>query len=113
MKTLLLKSFYLLLIGTLIGIAPVKAQKQSPAQQTTTIRGRVTDKKDKQSVIGASVVELDNNNRTVTGVSTDIDGNFAIKVSNTTNQISVSFIGYKTFLSKTIGERRVINVQME
>ncbi|MEO6522151.1 MAG: SusC/RagA family TonB-linked outer membrane protein [Mucilaginibacter sp.] len=113
MKTLLLKSFYLLMIGTLIGLQPVKAQTQSQAQQTTTIRGRVIDKKDKQSIIGASVVELDNNNRTVTGVSTDIDGNFAIKVSKITNQISVSFIGYKTFLTKAVGERRIINVQLE
>jgi TonB-linked SusC/RagA family outer membrane protein len=109
MKTLLLKSFCLLLVGFLIGIKPAKAQ----GQQSVTIRGRVTDKKDKQSIIGASVIELDNNNRTVTGVSTDIDGNFAIKVSNTANQISVSVIGYKTYLTKSIGERRVINVQLE
>jgi TonB-linked SusC/RagA family outer membrane protein len=113
MKTLLLKSFCLLLVGACIGITPVKAQGQGQVQQTTTIRGRVIDKKDKQAIIGASVVELDNNNRTVTGVSTDIDGNFAIKVSKTTNQISVSFIGYKTFLTKAIDERKVINVSME
>ncbi|EHQ31143.1 SusC/RagA family TonB-linked outer membrane protein [Mucilaginibacter paludis] len=109
MKTLLLKSLCFLIAGILIGVMPVQAQ----VQQSITIRGRVIDKKDKQAIIGASVIELDNNNRTVTGVSTDIDGNFAIKISKPTNQISVSFIGYKTFLTKAINDRRVINVQLE
>lgn len=99
------------MIGTITAEAQV--QQTTPAPTATVIRGRVTDKKDKQSIIGASVVELDNNNRTVTGVSTDIDGNFAIKLSKTTNQIAVSFIGYKTYYSKAIGERRTLNVVLE
>ncbi|UKT65203.1 SusC/RagA family TonB-linked outer membrane protein [Pedobacter mucosus] len=83
------------------------------AQQAVTVRGKVIDKKDKLGVIGASVIEVDQNKRTVTGVSTDINGNYAIRVSKTTNQIVVSFIGYKTFQAGVIGTRTQIDVSLE
>ncbi|WP_242689173.1 SusC/RagA family TonB-linked outer membrane protein [Pedobacter sp. SYSU D00535] len=76
-----------------------------------TVRGKVTDRGDKQPIIGASVVELDKDGRTVAGVSTDIDGNFALRVSNPNNSIAVSFIGYKTF-RQAIGGRTTLNIQL-
>jgi TonB-linked SusC/RagA family outer membrane protein len=109
MKALLPKRFCLLIVAALTFCGGVKAQ----VQQGVTIRGQVIDKKDKQPVIGASVIEFDKDHRTITGVTTDINGNYAIKVSNTNNQISISYIGYKTYLSGSIADRRVINVQME
>ncbi|SEW20393.1 TonB-linked outer membrane protein, SusC/RagA family [Chitinophaga sp. YR573] len=76
-----------------------------------TVRGKVLDAGTKLPVIGASVVELDKDKRTVAGVVTDIDGNFALRISNPKNQISVSFISYKTII-QPINDRTVINFQL-
>jgi len=112
MRTFLLRGFGFFVAGTLLLLCgTLKAQNQP--QQYTTIRGQVVDKKDKQPVIGASVIEFDKDHRTITGVLTDIDGNFAIRVSNINNHLSISYIGYKTYLSGSIGALRTINVQLE
>ena len=78
---------------TAVHVNTVKAQTAPAAQATTvTIRGRVIDKKDKQSLIGATVVEIDKDKRTVSGVATDLNGNFALKLKNPKNKISFSLI---------------------
>lgn len=82
------------------------------AQTTTTVRGKVTDSKDKQIIPGASVVEIDKDRRTVNGVATDIDGNFVLRISNPNNKIMVSFIGYTTQREISINGRSVINIQL-
>lgn len=83
------------------------------AQNTPRIvRGKVTDKKDKSGVVGATVTEIDKDRRTVNGVTTDIDGNYVLRISNPQNKISVSFISYKT-VTYDIGTRTVLNVQLE
>ncbi len=81
--------------------------------QIVTVRGKVIDAKDKSGIIGASVIEVDQNKRTITGVSTDIDGNFAIRITDAKNQLVVSYIGYKTFQAGVVGDRKVINVSLE
>src|SRR5688572_11097575 len=63
------------------------------AQQVVT--GKVTDK-DGKVIQGASVSELDVDDRIVNGTSTDIEGNFVLKNVNAKNKISISVIGYKT-----------------
>jgi hypothetical protein len=50
------------------------------------VRGQVVDAGDNLSIPGATIVEQDAENRTVTGVITDIDGNFAIRVKNPQNK---------------------------
>ncbi len=85
------------------------------AQNTTDrilVKGKITDSKDKIAIIGASVVEQDNEKRTVTGVATDIDGNFAIRVTSTKNKLSVSYIGYKSKVVD-INDRRTFNVALD
>jgi len=62
----------------------------------TTIRGKVIDQKDKSAVIGATIIESDNENRVVNGTITDIDGNFVYQMKNPANTMKVSVIGYQT-----------------
>ncbi|MEJ6980712.1 SusC/RagA family TonB-linked outer membrane protein [Pedobacter sp. P351] len=83
------------------------------AQSTAkiTVRGKVIDSKDKLGVIGASVVELDKDKRTIRGVVTDIDGNYALPVSNPANSIQVSYLGYRSIV-QAINGRTTINFQM-
>ncbi|WP_295770168.1 SusC/RagA family TonB-linked outer membrane protein [uncultured Mucilaginibacter sp.] len=76
------------------------------------IKGRVTDLRDKLPVIGATVVEQDKDGRTISGQATDIDGNFALKVTDVTHKIVISTIGYKS-RTLEIGARRSFVVQLE
>lgn len=107
MKKILLRITCFLLFTCLCFPAYLKAQ----APEKVTVRGKVTDSKDKSTIPGASVVELDKDKRVITGTVTDIDGNFALRVTNTKNQIQISFINYKTFI-EGINGRTVINVQL-
>ncbi len=76
------------------------------------IRGKVIDKKDKSPIQHVSVAETDKDGRTVRGVTTDIDGNFALKVSNPKNRIMFSYIGFKT-ITEDIKGRTTINITLE
>lgn len=81
--------------------------------QTVTVRGKVVDKADKQPIIGASVILIDKDGRTVNGVSTDIEGNYLLKVTNKDFRITISYLGYKTTSPIVVGEKAVLNFQME
>jgi TonB-linked SusC/RagA family outer membrane protein len=108
MKKIFIYIFYCLAsVSTLL----VSFAAQAQTADKILIKGKVTDAADKSAVIGASVIEQDNDKRTVTGVATNIDGEFAIKVSNTANKLSISFIGYKTIVLP-IGTRKVFNVTL-
>lgn len=77
----------------------ILAALPSMAQQASTtllVRGQVIDASDNQTIPGATVAEQDSDNRTVGGVVTDFDGNFAIRVKNPNNKLLVSTIGYKS-----------------
>lgn len=78
----------------------------------TIIRGRVTDKKDQTPIQHVSIAEVDADGRIVKGIATDIDGNFALKISNPKDKISVSYIGYKT-ITQNISGRTTLNITLE
>ncbi|MDR2816233.1 MAG: SusC/RagA family TonB-linked outer membrane protein [Proteiniphilum sp.] len=62
------------------------------AQQNVVIQGKVIEKRTGDAVIGASVLNKDNNAGTVT----DVDGKFTVQVKSLPVTLVVSFIGYKT-----------------
>ena len=88
----------------------------SAVAQTTgfpVVKGKVTDKKTKHPIAGASVVEIDPDGRFVKGTTTDMEGNFAIKPVNIQkHRLSISNIGYKSIV-QPMNNRTTINVQME
>jgi len=88
---------------------PAYLKAQTPAK--VTIRGKVIDSKDKSTIPSASVAEIDKDERIITNTPTDIDGNYALKVTDVKNRIQVSFIGYKKFV-EPINGRTVINVSL-
>nr|MDA3879173.1 TonB-dependent receptor plug domain-containing protein [Prolixibacteraceae bacterium] len=65
----------------------------STAQESMLVRGKVTD--GTEGLPGVTVVELDKNNRIETGVATNIDGEFAIRMKDNTNKLQFSFVGFK------------------
>ena len=90
MRKFILTIFCFLIIGPLSNV--LKAQGT-----VTTVRGQVIDSEDKQPVIGASDIEIDKDGRTVQGVTTDISGNYSLKILNPNDRIAISFIGYNTY----------------
>lgn len=71
-----------------------------------TVTGKVIDDKG-ETVIGASILVKG----TGTGVITDIDGNYSIKVPGSQSVLIFSYVGL-TPVSEVVGDRSVINVTM-
>lgn len=67
---------------------------QSVMAQGQRISGTITD--DFGGVMGASVVEVDANNRNVSAAVTDINGNFSMVIKNPKNKLRISYVGAKT-----------------
>lgn len=82
------------------------------AQEKTVIRGRVVDKNDKTTIIGANVVEFDENERVVGGTITNVNGDFILEVSNPAHPVKVSVIGYKT-VDVEIVTTKTIMIELE
>ncbi len=73
----------------LICIADVAAQTRQ------VIRGRVFDKNGKETIIGATIAEIDKDNRIIGGTTTDINGDFIYTMKDfTSNMLRISVIGY-------------------
>ncbi len=66
------------------------------AQESSVIRGRILDKTDKSPIIGATIVEYDNDDRAINGSITNTNGDFVLKMENLSNKVRVSVIGYET-----------------
>ncbi len=81
-------------------------------QEKTVIRGRITEKSTEESLPGVNIIEMDDQNRVVKGVITDINGNYVFEVNNAKHTILVSFIGYKS-QSVNINSRTTINIELE
>lgn len=82
------------------------------AQDRIMVRGNVTDSKDNGPIPGVSVAEVDKDNRVITGTTTDMNGNYAVKIINPNDKLMFSFIGYKSTVEDISG-RNVINVPLE
>lgn len=107
MRLTFTKKIVPLLLTMLLTWTSVSAQ-----QKKYVVRGTVTDKSDNTPMTAVTVVELDNEGRVVSGVATDINGNYALTVVNPENTISFSFIGFQTYKQKING-RTLINVQLQ
>ena len=90
------KILYCSLLLVVIFSTETLSAQNTARTSSTLVRGKVLDKDTKKPVIGTTVIEKDKDNRTITGVATDIDGSFAIHVKNTDHLLEVSSIGYKT-----------------
>ena len=91
-----MKKFYSYLPYSFIIIALSWCMNIYSQDAALIIRGKVVDKKGRKPIQHVSVSEIDADNRTVRGIATDIDGNFALKISNPKDKIIFSYIGYKS-----------------
>ncbi|WP_375443970.1 SusC/RagA family TonB-linked outer membrane protein [uncultured Fibrella sp.] len=103
--------FLRLLFLTGLLLCGLYAQAQTPAT-VYSVRGKVKDAKDSTGLVGVTVAELDKDNRIIKGVTTDIDGNYVIRMSNENNILAFSSIGYKNVRIPARG-RKTISTFME
>lgn len=101
----------LILLTGVMWLLCVAVRAQAPAA-TFTIKGKVKDAKDSSAIVGVTVTELDKDSRVIKGVTTDVDGNFVLRVSNPNNTIAFSSIGFKGKKIPARGNRDV-TVYME
>lgn len=76
------------------------------------IQGTVTSSSDGETLIGASVTEIDGNNRVISGTTTDFNGHFVLKVRNPNGRISVAYVGFDKETVR-INNRKTINVVLQ
>ena len=77
----------------------------------TTISGRVIDETG-EPLPGASVYEIDDTERILGGVATDISGNFRIPLKGTNTKLKVSFISYESKIVVPTGTQMVIKLTL-
>jgi TonB-linked SusC/RagA family outer membrane protein len=99
-------AFIILLLTAIFPVSNLLAQTQP-----IIVRGKITSGRDKAPIHGASVTEIDNDERIIRGVSTDIDGNFALRISNPKNKILVSYIGHKS-ITQSLNGKTTLNIQL-
>ena len=93
---------YILVLMLSLGITSVCAQ--------VIVTGTVAD--EIEPLMMVNVVEVDETGRFIEATTTDINGNFSIRVKNTKDKLQFSYIGYKTQLLP-IGDRKVFNIIMK
>jgi TonB-linked SusC/RagA family outer membrane protein len=65
-------------------------------QDGVVLTGTIKDKTTGEGLVGVTVVELNDVNRTLNGTVTDLNGNFALKISAGESVIRISYVGYTT-----------------
>ena len=76
-------------------------------QAQVKVSGRVTDQNDGFGLVGATVLEKGTEN----GVSTDLDGNYALTVSGPEAVLVVSYTGYAS-TEQVVGSRTLVDLTM-
>ena len=80
------------------------------AQKGARISGTITSDAE-GPLIMVNITERSSDNRIINHCATDFEGNFSMVVKNTSNELEITYIGYKTQRLK-IGSRTVFNVKM-
>jgi TonB-linked SusC/RagA family outer membrane protein len=98
---------YLLLI--LLFIGPLAG---AFGQAPIVLRGKVIDAKTGEALIGVTVIELNELNRSLNGTVTDLNGNFTLRLSTPDTKIRISYIGFSTE-EHTLSGQTFLEVDLE
>ena len=79
--------------------------------QGFVISGQIRDASYNEPLIGANVVEVDENGRFLNGTITDVNGNFVIEISSGEATIQVSMLGYEKRLEQ-VNQRSRIDITL-
>lgn len=99
------KSCIILLLVLLICTHTVQAQTR------VVLKGKITEVSGNKPLGGASVTEVNENDRQVSGVTADDNGNFLLRISDPKNKLRVAFIGFET-KTVDIGNKTTFNFSL-
>ncbi|WP_437920489.1 SusC/RagA family TonB-linked outer membrane protein [Sphingobacterium sp. LRF_L2] len=88
-------------------------QEVTQAQTGDVLTGRITDSQSKEAIIGATVILMDKDNRTITSTMTDVNGNYVLRVTQPNLRIMVSYTGYKSSAPSGLANRATINIPLQ
>ncbi len=80
--------------------------------QSVFVSGQIKDAGSGEPLVGANVVEVDNNGRYSNGTITDFNGNYIIKISSPTANIQISMLGYEKQVIP-VNKRDRINIALQ
>ncbi len=81
-------------------------------QPSVVLKGKVTDSQTGETLLGVTVIEVNEVNRNLNGTVTDLNGNFALKLSSAETKMKISYVGYKTE-EFTISGETYLEVKLE
>ena len=96
----------------LLSLLALSVYSNSLAQDKRLLRGKVSDLMLKEPLIGVNIVAMNDNERSLNGTITDINGNFMLEVTDEASFLKISYIGYKALEFK-IENRSEFNVEMQ
>ena len=92
MEKIMKKQFFMLFLTALLFVSFASGL----SAQKTVITGKILSTGNKESLIGATIVEQDKDKRIINATITNVNGDFQLSLSKPAAQITVSFIGFKT-----------------
>ena len=66
------------------------------SQVPSVLKGKVIEEETGESLIGVTIIEVNELNRTLNGTVTDLNGNFTLRLSNPNTKVKISYIGFRT-----------------
>ena len=66
------------------------------SQVPSVLKGKVIDEGTGESLIGVTIIEVNELNRALNGTVTDLNGNFTLRLSNPDTKVKISYIGFRT-----------------
>ncbi|MCW3807525.1 SusC/RagA family TonB-linked outer membrane protein [Plebeiibacterium marinum] len=97
---------------TLIFCLSLNVLSAQSKDDVVILQGKVTSSTDNESLVGATVVEMDAQNRVLSAIITDFNGQYVLKIKSPENKLVISFIGFKSY-TQPIGNQRVINAVLQ
>ncbi len=105
-----MKRFLIYLIPLLAIFLLLQHTVVAQATAQTTLQGRVLDQ-NRKPVQGVTVAAIDQDQRIIRAVSTDVEGNYVIRLASKADSLTFSYIGNETII-QPIGSRSTINITM-
>ena len=102
----MLRKFYIVFL--ILMLASLYTYSQDP----TVLKGKVVDDVTGEALIGVTVIEINELNRSLNGTVTDLNGNFALRLSSSNTMVKISYIGFKTE-EHTISGQTYLDISLE
>ena len=102
----MIKRYYIVFLILMLPLISVFSQVPS------VLKGKVIDVETGEALIGVTIIEVNELNRSLNGTVTDLNGNFTLRLSNPDTKVKISYIGFMTE-EHTISGQTFLEVDLE